>query len=62
MENLKTNDLESINGGRIIKYPNGVYCNTDTGTCNVNWEEGWAAVGRTIVDGWVKYGPWTPRP
>ncbi len=56
-ELLNENELENIDGGKITHYPNGVYCNSETGTCSVDWEEAKASIGKIIVNGWIQYGP-----
>ena len=37
MKDLTINELQKVSGGKITKYPNGVYCDSKKGTCSVNW-------------------------
>ena len=47
---LSVSSLERINGGKITHYANGVYCNSKTGTCSVNWSEAWGSIGNNLVN------------
>ena len=41
----------------------GMYCYDGAPLkCWSNPSEIWSETGRVIVNGWVKYGPWSPRP
>lgn len=61
MQELTINELQEISGGTITKYPNGVYCDSESGTCNVNWNEAIPAIGKIVVNGWIQNGPWAHR-
>lgn len=50
MKNLRLNELENINGGKITKYPNGLYCNSETGTCSVDWGEAVSSIANNLVN------------
>lgn len=61
MKELTINELQKVSGGKITKYPNGVYCDSKKGTCSVNWEEAKSSIGKIVVDGWVQNGPWAHK-
>ena len=67
IENFNTLDLEtlaSVEGGRkVVSMGHGMYCYDGAPLkCWSNPSEIWSETGRVIVNGWVKYGPWSPRP
>ncbi|MBF0700320.1 hypothetical protein [Streptococcus danieliae] len=48
-----------------IKVAPGAYCWNDANghaKCGVNGSEVIAHTTRVVVNGWVNYGPWNPRP
>ena len=55
--------LESITGSGGNSGP-GVYCVDVKGRakCSINPGEFWGYTGSVIVNGWINYGPWAPRP
>ncbi|WP_273450542.1 leucocin A/sakacin P family class II bacteriocin [Streptococcus ferus] len=62
-EVLDAATLEKTKGGKkVVSIGNGIYCYDGTSKCWSNSSEIWGATGKVIVNGWVNYGPWAPRP
>lgn len=54
-------ESQNINGGKISYYANGVYCDSKTGKCGVDWGKARGKIGKIIVNGWVENGPWAHK-
>ncbi|AGX41983.1 class II bacteriocin [Clostridium saccharobutylicum] len=61
IKELKVEELQEISGGKVTKYPNGLYCDDSTGHCHVDWSEATSSIGQIVVNGWVQNGPWSHR-
>lgn len=63
---MTVEQLAAVEGGGAIRVAPGMYCWDESGkkvaTCRANLKEVVAYTGKTIVNGWGKYGPWAPRP
>ena len=62
-EVLNSEMLASVEGGKkVVSMGNGMYCYDGTLKCWSNPSEIWGIAGKVIVNGWINYGPWIPRP
>lgn len=57
-EELNIKELEQVSGGKVTKYPNGLYCDSVSHRCYVDWNEAIASIGKIVVNGWLEHGPW----